>query len=368
MMLYRLLSSLDSHKFDSQVISLTDKGSLGKKIEDLGIPVRTLNAKRRIPDPRVLIRLYVWLRKSKPDIVHSWMYHANLIGGIATKIYGKAHLIWAIHHSQLDFKNDKRTTLWTAKAGAMLSGWLPSTIVCCSQATKKTHAKLGYKNNKMMVIPNGFDLALFAPNLGARKAIREELGLGEETIIIGLVARFHPHKDLFSFCQAAGHLHRIRPDVHFLLCGEGINWSNSQLAGWVDKAGIRPVTHLLGIRTDIPIIQASMDIATLSSSSEGFPNAIGEAMASGVPCVATDVGDISIIIGDTGLVIGPGNPDILSNAWKEMIDMGPEERRRLGEKARQRIKTYFSLDNVVNEYCCLYRTTLTKEAKSSPHK
>jgi len=363
MMLYKLVSWMDRDEFDTQVFSLIDIGQIGEKIADLGIPVKALKMKRGVPDPRGIFKLTMWLRRTRPDVVQTWMYHANLIGGIAAQNDRKIPLIWGIHHSNLDKKNDKKTTLWSAKICAKLSKWMPLKIVCCSQASKKFHAHFGYYPTKMIVIHNGFDLDIFSPNAKARKAIRKELMLGDQTILIGLVARFHPHKDHFNFCRAAGILHRNKPDVHFVLCGDGITFHNSNLMRWINEVGISSVTHLLGRRDDIPSIQASLDIATISSFSEGFPNVIGEAMASCVPCVVTDVGDSAIIVKDTGFIVPPKDPEALANAWKKLIDIGSKKRKLLGLKARQRIENYFSLEKVAKQYRDLYRSLLRETKK-----
>jgi glycosyltransferase involved in cell wall biosynthesis len=356
MMLYKLVSRMNRDKFKIQVISLTDIGPVGKKIQDLGGSVETLGMKRGIPDPRMVFKLTRWLKKNRPDIIQTWMYHADLVGGLAARISGGIPVIWNIRHSNLDPGGNKKTTLWTAKACARLSSLLPSKIICCSRASKQVHSRLGYNENKMIVIPNGFDLDAFSPNKDARKQIRGQLGLDDETILIGLVARFDPQKDHKNFFQAAGILHKNYPDVHFLLCGDDITRDNPSLNKWMDEADVRPVTHLLGRWDDMPSLQAAFDVASSSSSyGEGFPNIIGEAMACGVPCVVTDVGDSALIVGDTGIVVPPKDPDAMALAWKKLIEIGKEKRKKLGHDARLRIRENFSLSSVVKQYEELYK-------------
>lgn len=355
MMLYKLVSRMDRNKFEVRVISLTDIGPIGKKIEALGIPVNALGMRRGIPNPMAVFTLARWLKKNRPDIIQTWMYHADLVGGVAAKMSGGIPVIWGIHHSNLDQKGNKKTTLWTAKACARLSNLLPSKIICCSHASKEVHSALGYNENKMIVIPNGFDLDAFSPNKKARKKIRGQLGLDDETIIIGLVARFDPQKDHKNFFQAAGILHKNYPDVHFLLCGDDITCDNPSLNKWMDEADVRSVTHLLGRWDDMASLQAAFDIASSSSYGEGFPNIIGEAMACGVPCVVTDVGDSALIVGDTGFAVPPKDPDALTRAWKELIEIGKDKRQKLGNDARLRIRENFSLSSVVKRYEELYK-------------
>jgi glycosyltransferase involved in cell wall biosynthesis len=363
MMLYKIVSKMDKNEFDNQVISLTEIGAIGKKIRDLGITVNSLEMRRGFPDPGGLYKLLMWLRYAKPDLVQTWMYHANLIGGIALQTDRKIPLIWGIRHSYLDKKKDKKLTYGTAKICAKLSYYMPLKIVCCSHESKRFHIDFGYTPTKMVVIPNGFDIDLFHANEKARKSIREELSLPDQTILIGLIARFHPHKDHFNFCLAASILHRMRPEAHFVLCGRDVSPNNSSLMRFINEAGINSVSHLLGYREDIPAIQASLDIAATSSYSESFPNVIGEAMASSVPCVVTDVGDSALILGRTGFAVPPKDPEALANAWKMMIDMSAEKRKRLGLLARQRIENYFSLAIVTKQYEELYFDTLKQKKK-----
>lgn len=352
-MLYKLVSKMDRDKFEIQVISLTDIGPIGEKIEELGIPVRSLGMARGIPDPRMIFKLAKWLRRDTPDLIQTWMYHADLVGGVAAKISGVIPVVWNIRHSNLDPEGNKKTTIWTAKACAKLSYFLPLKIICCSYASKEVHNYLGYNKNKMIVIPNGFDLDVFSPSKDARKKARRLLGLSDETILVGLIARFDPQKDHKSFFQAAGILHKDYPAVHFMLFGDDISWDNSCISAWIDDADIRPVTHLLGRQGDMPSFQAALDITSSSSYGEGFPNVIGEAMACGVPCVVTDVGDSARIVGNSGYVVPPRDSVALANSLKKMIELG-EERKKLGMLARKRIEDNYSLEKVVSQYEKIY--------------
>ena len=355
MMLYKLVSKMDRDKFEIQVISLTDIGPIGKKIQALGIPVVALGMKRGVPDPRMVFKLACWLKKYRPDIIQTWMYHSDLLGGLAAKLAGNIPVVWGIRHSNLDPKGNKRTTIWTAKVCARFSRWLPVKIVCCSEASRRVHTALGYAPDRMVVIPNGFDLNLFKPDLEEGTLVRQELGIPEDTILIGLVGRFDPQKDHKNFIKAATLLKKDMPDVRLLLCGDGITWENPTLSKWIEDAGLSKYFHLLGRRNDIPRIMTALDIASSSSYGEGFPNVVGEAMACGVPCVVTDVGDSALIVGDTGIVVPPKDPGALALAWKELIEIGGHKRQKLGDNARLRIRDNFSLPSVVKRYEELYK-------------
>jgi glycosyltransferase involved in cell wall biosynthesis len=345
---------MDPAQFENEVISLTDLGSVAGTIRARGIRVRALGMRRSVPNPLPLARLFRWLQESKPHVVHTWMYHANLIGGLAARLAGDVPVVWGIHQADLDPRWNKALTLWIAKACGRLSRQLPRRILFVSHASLHVHAKVGYAAPVMEVIPNGFDLHVFRPNTVGRISLRSELGIPDDALIIGMVSRFHPQKDHRTFLRAAARLGATSPRVHFVLCGRGVTDDNVQLAGWIAEAGVEARCHLLGERTDTPRLFAAMDIATSSSASEAFPLAVGEAMACGIPCVVTDVGDSALIVGDTGRVITPGDPVALAAAWRELIDAGPEARRCLGIAARLRVQQHFDLSNIVNRYQAIY--------------
>jgi glycosyltransferase involved in cell wall biosynthesis len=244
--------------------------------------------------------------------------------------------------------------MFVNRACALLSGRLPARIVFCSQAAVCIHEELGYDTERAEVIPNGFDLERVKPDPAAPASVREELGVPADALLIGMAARFHPYKDHRNFLRAAAQLLRKVPEVQFLLCGMNIDWQNAQLAAWIEEEGLLGCVHLLGARRDVPRLFAAMDIATTSSLSEAFPIAIGEAMACGTPCVVTDVGDSALIVGDTGHVVPPGNPQALAQAWGKLIEAGPKMRRCLGMAARRRIQQHFALPSIVERYQAVY--------------
>ena len=354
-MLHRLVSGMDATRFENEVISLTDLGPMTEKFQAAGVRVRALGMSRGSANPYYLVKLAEWLRKL-PDqqIIQTWMYHADLVGGLAAKLAGCAGVVWNIRHSELHPGVDKRHTIWTAKACAALSSHLPRRIICASEASRTFHEKLGYAHDRIEVIPNGYDLDLFRPDAAAREAVRRELGIGPSPLLIGYVARKHPVKDHQTFLEAAGVLHKQFPDVRFVLCGEGATPGDAELKNWAEAAGVRDACFFLGRRDDIPRVINAFDIATSSSTSEAFPNALAEAMACGVPAVVTDVGDSRSILGETGSIVPPKDPKALAQAWAALIQAGPDIRQRLGEMARTRVQTRFAMPTVVRKYERLY--------------
>lgn len=360
MMLYKLLSRLCLESVRNEVISLTNNGPVGKRIGELGIEVGALHMYRRLPSPLKLIRLAGMVRQARPDLVHCWMYHANLLGGLVSRLAGGAPVIWGIRHGDLDPRLSKRSTILVARIGARLSRRLPAGIVYCAEAGRRVHEALGYSPEKMVVIPNGLDLDHFRPDPEARLAVRHELGISENAPLVGLVGRFDPQKDHRTFVAAAAKLHERNAESHFILCGDRIDRENRELWRWIGAAGIETRCRLLGPREDIARLTAALDIAVSSSAyGEGFPTVIGEAMACGVPCVVTDVGDSKLIVNGTGRIVAPKDWQALADALFDMIEMGAEGRAKLGEAARRRIQENYSLPVIAARYRAFYDEILS---------
>jgi glycosyltransferase involved in cell wall biosynthesis len=364
MMLFNLLAGFNPDTVDSRVISLTGPGVIGDRIGSLGVPVRSLGMKAGLPDPRGIARLIKWLREDPPDLIQTWMYHSDLIGGLGGKFSGNIPVIWGIRNSTLDAQHSKKSTIWTVKLCALLSSALPRQIVTCSETARKIHISLGYAAKKMVVIPNGFRLDTYHPDPAARVSVREELGLERDALLIGLIARFNPQKDHQNFVDAAKLVLNQFPAAHFLLCGEGITWENPELAGWIYQTGQTENFHLLNLRTDIPRLTAALDLAVSSSAyGEAFPQIVGEAMASGIPCVVTNVGDSLYVIDETGKAVPPRDSRALANEIVNLLSLSSEQRSHLGQLARMRIEDQFDIHSIVLKYEQLYRNELNKSVK-----
>jgi len=365
-MLYKLLSAMQSGEFESVVISLTNDGPVGKRIANIGIPVHSLGMQPGRPSLSALHRLRSSLKNIRPDLIQGWMYHGNLACSIAQMLsWGRTPVLWSIRQSLDHLQTEKRSTAAVIHLGARLSR-LPQGIVYNSRHSMAQHTEIGYCGKRAVVIPNGFDCEMFRPNYDSREKYRHNNGLDGNDILIGMIGRFHPMKDHENFLRAAGLLCRRYKRVWFLLAGQGLDRDNAELEKMLLENNINDRVKLLGERDDIPELTACLDIATLSSTSEAFPNVIGEAMACGVPCVTTAVGDAEWILAGTGKVVPVRDPEALASGWGEYIDAGMEQRRRAGEKARRRIVEYFSLEKVVCLYGELYDSVLCGGIKGVP--
>ena len=359
MMLLKVLERLDAG-FVPHVISLSTLGDMGPRIQALGVHVEVLGMQPgRIPRPVELLRLIRRLKALSPDVVHTWMYHADLVGGLAAKIAGVSAVAWAIHHSNLSSTANKRSTLAVVRACSLLSRWVPKKILCCSEATRRTHVDFSYQADKMVVVPNGFDVSRFKSDESSRPQIYAELGLGKHILLVGLIGRFDPQKNHTGFFEAAEMLHQRLPNVHFVLAGQDIDENNDELLHAVEKSGTGAVTHLLGQRNDIPILMASLNVLVSSSIGEAFPNVLGEAMACGVPCVVTDVGDCAAIVGETGHVVQSGDMVGLADAMEKLLMLPSVKRADLGARARRRVEENFELGQVVKRYERFYLDLLS---------
>jgi glycosyltransferase involved in cell wall biosynthesis len=297
----------------------------------------------------------------RPDVVQTWMYHSDLLGGIAARIAGVRHIVWGVRTAAVRAEDGiPRATAAVRGVCARLSPHLPERIVYVAHCARRVHEQLGYDAGKALVIPNGYELPAVA-----RGRLRVELGIPEETLIVGSVGRFSVSKSPGQFVKMAERLSsRSIAQPSFVMVGRGYTWENDELVGWIRTTGRDAHFYLLGERQDVAACLAGMDIFCLHSAAEGFPNVVAEAMSVGTPCVVTDVGDAALLVDGTGSVVPPAQPNALAAAIAEMATLGPEGRRRLGEAARERIASYFSMQTVAGLYSQLYDSLVPVPADS----
>ncbi|MEY8216037.1 MAG: glycosyltransferase, partial [Colwellia sp.] len=297
------------------------------------------------------LNLYSILKKENPDVVQTWMYHADLFGGILARLSGCKNICWGIRHSNLSPDVNSRSTLMIAKLCSWFSTWIPKKIISCAEESVNVHKAFGY-NGDFSVVPNGYDTDQFKPNALLGQQVREELGLAGNIAVIGFVARWDPQKDHNNLLRALQILKNKHPNICCILIGTNCDESNSDLVAIIQELGIGDNTILLGRRNDVPAIMNSIDLHVLSSCGEAFPNVVAEAMASGTPCVVTDVGDASLIVGDTGWVVPSKNSAQLASAidlaLSEMQDASNWSIRR--SNCSERINDKFSLAKMVDGY------------------
>ena len=357
-MLYKLISGFDRDRFDISVISLKDLGSIGPEIQSLGVSVEGLKMKGPVSVFAGLFALLKAIRKIKPDIVQTWLYHADFLGSIAAKLAGCRHIIWNLRLSDVGKAHLKFTTRVIVKLLSFLSFFIPEKTITCSRKSLQHYGKSSCVTKKLVVIPNGFDLSEFKPDFELKNLFREEKEIPSDAILIGTVGRFDPQKDYLTFIKATQLISRQFPKVRYVMCGKGLTTENSVLIGWVSKYNQIENFYLLGPSNNISRILPALDLFVLSSVAEGFPNVIGEAMLSGVPCVSTDVGDVSHIIGDIGFIVPPKDYKLLASRACEILGLSFGQRASLAHASRELIKENYSLDAVIKMYEHLYYSVM----------
>ena len=359
MMLWKLLS-IRKGSCDPLVVSLSDDETIRPLILQLGIPVHVLGMRRAAPNPLRAFSIIPLVRSFQPQLIQGWMYHGNLMASFAGVSSQKSiPVLWNIRQSLYSIATERHLTSALIRLGALLSRH-PASIIYNSQTAARQHEAFGYRATRRVVIPNGFDCQTFRPNGDARWKVRDELGIGNDAILIGLIARYHPMKDHAGFLRAAGLVARAHSGAYFLFVGKGVTRDELALRSAIEAERLEDRTFLLGERLDMPHLTAALDIACSASAwGEGFSNAIGEAMACGVPCVVTDIGDSALIVADTGLSVPASNPQALAHAIGRLIEAGGEQRRHLGAAARLRIEREFSLPAISGRYEELYQEHLT---------
>jgi glycosyltransferase involved in cell wall biosynthesis len=338
---------------------MMDEGKYGFLLREAKVEVYCLNMRQGQLPFRGLWDLFALLNKFKPDIVHTWMYHSDFIGGIIAKIAGVKNVIWCIRTTNL--AADAKLTRFIRRTNALLSYIIPSRIVCVSESAKSKHTSLGYKSKNMIVIPNGYSADAFINvNANFRSLFRSNFNIANE-LVIGSVGRFNFVKGQDIFVKSAIQVLERYPNIKFLLVGRDNNWQNRTLNTLIQNSGFTDSFILLDERDDVPQCLSVMDIYCLPSRTEAFPNALVEAMLSGLPCVATDVGDTKIIANNLCTIVPSENSDALANALINMIEMPESQRKLLGEKGKEHIQKEYSIDKMVRRYEDIYSELLWVE-------
>jgi glycosyltransferase involved in cell wall biosynthesis len=352
-MLVHLANRTDRRRFRSVVVSMTGRGTMGPLVEAAGVTLRSLDLRRGVPDPRGIVRLGRILREFRPDVLQTWLYHADLLGLIARRLGLVPHLVWGLQSSERgELAMVRRILAWSSST--------PDAVVTVSRAGHLSHEGIGYRPRRWAHIPNAFDTAALHPDAEARHRGRAALGIADDRIAILMPARYHPMKDHANFLAAATRLAAAHSNVLFAMAGAGTDPSNLDLAAAVAAHGLGGRALQLGDRRDIETLYPAFDIVTLSSAfGEALPMVLGEAMACGVPCVATDSGDAALIVGDAGIIVPPRAPAALAAGWAQLIALGDEGRAALGTSARARIVELYDLDRVVPRFEALYEEIAT---------
>ena len=355
--LARLALRLAAHGHTCRVVSLGPHEPLAEVLAAGGIAVAELGPGRVLP----AWRLRGLVRAFKPEVLQGWMYRGNLAASYVRNAPAKPRpaLVWSVRQGLRDLETSPWTTRMAVAWGARRSD-LPAAIVYNAFDAARQHEAAGYAAERTRVIANGIDVASYARDAAERGKVRAALGIPADAEVVALFARWHAVKNHRGFTEAAGIVARRRPSVRFVMAGAGVDRSNAVLSGWIDAAGIRDRTLLLGERADVPDLLAAADLATLSSHAEALPNALLEAMAAGVPCVAPALGDIPDLVGETGVLVRPDDPAALAEGWERVLGLEPPARALLGSQTRARASDRFDIERAAGAFAGLYEELLGK--------
>lgn len=346
--LYHLLCAMH-HDDELSVIVLNETGYYSRKMNELDIHIDYLAIKKN--PIRAFYQLVSLIKRSKPDVVQTWLYHGNLIGGISAKLCGVKQIIWSVRCEGVGLK---KTTNWIKHCCAWLSWIIPHQIIINSQSAVTHHCRIGYNAQKIRLIYNGFCTSLFTPNRITLQQLGET-NLPSNALLIGTLARFHPDKDYSTLIQAIDTVcESHHQPVYFVLCGTGCHEKNTAL-----NVMLQPIKYknrvILIDGVDDPVTYLNqLDIFVLTSKTEGFPNSLAEAMLCELPCIATDVGDVKMMLAGTGLLIPHGDPKQLASMCIKMLEQTPEARAKLGALARKQIENTYSMDVNVTRMKAIY--------------
>lgn len=349
--LLTLLTRLNPRRFVSRVVSLKGPVAESQRFRVAGIRVDEMGGRWRS------VRHFWELLRSPgggvpAPVVHCWMYHANVLGGVAARVAGNRRVIWGLRQTNLSARFNKITTRGFIRAGALLSRSVPRYILCNSQASREAHQAVGYSPSRLRVIPNGVDCAVFFPQ-NKKDSGRDFFGIPFEARRVGVVARWDPVKGHAVLFEAMARLTAESP-VHWLMCGPGMTADNKDLRRLADRFGVGSRCHWMGPVENMPDFYSHLDLFVSSSLGESFPNALAEALACGVPCVSTEVGESRSLVGETGWLIPPGDSEKLAAALTAALAESPESLARRGAETRARILERFDLSRVVSWYEDLY--------------
>lgn len=354
--LFSLVTS--SKEVTHVVISLTDMGFYGDRLRRTGVEVIALNMPKSKITFSGIVGLVKAINTAKPDVIQTWLYHANLLGGIVGRYICRKKIVWSIHHATLGRNTLTKITNFVARLGALCSWIIPEKIVCCSELAQKEHIKIGYRTSKLVVVENGFDFRRFCVNSEWRIKVRAEYGVDSETIVLGMVARWDSSKDFPNLVAALECLQNISEKAwRCIFVGQCITDSNISLLTLLSKHGISSRVILAGSRSDIECVMNALDVLVLSSVSESFGNVLVEAMGCGVPVVTTRVGAAEEIVGELGWVVTPRSSADLAAAMHTSIEIMSENRdkwRARQHLCRQRVIDRYGLQSMTNKYIKLW--------------
>lgn len=322
--------------------SLYAGGAFAKVAGGTGARVVDLGKTERFDVVAPLWRFVKLVRATRPEIIYSFMPAANLMTTLASVAWKQSTIVWGIRATQVDgraYGSISRFMYWLERK--LIN--VPELVICNSVASR--NEILEARSHGVVVIENGIDVERFRPDQQLRDSLRNQLGIDSAATLIGIVARLDPMKDHETFLKAAVLLKAAIASARFLVVGSDGGRLEHRLRERAATLGLQSSIVWHTAQDDVEAVYNALDVLVSSSAyGEGFSNAIGEAMACGVPVVATDVGDSARIVGSAGCIVKPRCAEALCSGVLDMISRG---REHVGSAARERIATLYGSDKCV---------------------
>lgn len=358
--LLELVRHLDKERYRVAVCPLWDIPDLDALYCQTGVEIVRIH-KRFSADASVAFRLAQWIRRFQPHVVHTWLFTGSLWGRLAA-LLARSPVVIASERSVRPAGYDSLPVRFFSKA---LIGCTDA-ITANSQVGIDALHKQGYAAGKTRLIFNGVDTHRFSPSIAARARLaeRQKLGLPADAVVIGMVARLSYPKDQPALLRALARLLHRGENIYGLIVGSGP--ARDSLLALANELGIAGRVVFAGQQKDVAPFLSTMDVFVLSSFWEGMPNAVLEAMAMGLPVVATDVAGTAeaVLENDTGFLVSPGDVDALVEKLSYLMH-DTDVRTRMGGAARQRAEQVFSLEQMVIQTTALYDELLEKKVPPS---
>ena len=353
------LLAINDHLNEHVIISLSGKGKYGDSLLKHQIKVYFLNKDKislfSFKISSFFFNLVSLIKSIKPDIIQTWMYNMDIFGGIAGRLAGVNNIIWSVRRSSYEPSIMSKSLLKRIKVLAFLSYFIPTKIVLNSRSGLINHGLLGYYKKKMLFISNGFDpLSL---DFGIKKNTLKKLlkKNKKKFFILGHVANFKPEKDHYTLLKSLEYLSKKNYQFKCILVGRDVDKKNLQLKLLIKRMNLKNNVILLGEKNDISNIYKSIDLFILSSITEGCSNSLIEAMAHGVPCVSTNVGESKYIIGKFGSTVPINKPALLANSIEKNLKRMSNPNQRFNSRdIKERINNKYSISKNIKKYQKLY--------------
>lgn len=342
-----LASALRQRGHMVSVLTFYSGGELESDLRSADVRVQSLEKRGRWDIASFLANLHRAVRDASPNVLHSYLGMPNIIAGTTRPLFPGMRVVWGERASNMDLSYYDWLSRFSTSLTRVLSR-TPDLVIVNSRAGFEHAAARGYPRKKMIVIPNGIDSDRFTPDATAGRRVRQEWRVPATDRLVGLVGRLDPVKDHRTFLSAASRLAQVRSDVRFVCVGDGDPQYGRQMQQFAATLGIDDRVHWVPARADMPAVYNALDVACVSSNSEGFPNVLAEAMSCGIPCVATDVGDVAWLLARPASIAPVGDAHGLADRMQSLLELDAVRSATIAREERERVVMHFSVTSLVS--------------------